>query len=57
MGPGIKGGSWAGERYLGFISVLIVIETMGVDEVIHGQVQSGVMRELEDCQDLYKESS
>lgn len=52
MGPGIKGGSWAEERYLGIISVFIVIETMGVDDVIHGQVHSGVMRGLEDCQDL-----
>lgn len=52
MGPGIKRGSWAEERYLGLISVLIVIETTGVDDVIHGQVQSGMMRELEDCQDL-----
>lgn len=52
MGPGLKGGSWAGERCLGLISVLIVIEIMEVDENFHRQVQSSVMRGLEDYQDL-----
>lgn len=45
MGLGLKGESWARERYLGVISILIVIETVRVDEIIHRQAQSNVMRE------------
>lgn len=35
MGLGFEGESWVGGRYLGVISVLIVIEIMGVEEIIY----------------------